>query len=449
VVFDKDQKTQPYLAESITPTNLASKWTIKLKPNIKFHDGSPLDAAAVKANLDAQKAGIAAIAMKVIDKINVVDDLTVDVEMSQPWAGFPSLLATQEGYMISPASISAADAETHPVGTGPFMFDSWDRGSKLVTKKNPNYWQAGKPYLDKLEFRVLNDPAARSNALESGEVNMMFTDQPQAIKSYKANSGYKAVIDGSGDAQSIVMNQGSEPFDNINARKALVHATDSAAISESFGDGILTPTDQPFPDRNPYHQKDPHYARFDLEAAKKDVAQYTSETGKPLEFTLTTFTGAANLALAQLLQAQWKQAGITANISANDESTAIGDIITGKTQAVLTPNFGYPDPDFYYAFWHSDFTGPIGSLSINFPHMKYPALDDALVEGRVNLLPDKRKDAYMKATQIINDNFVYVWIYRYIAALVAADNVHGLRQAEQVGFANQASKPWYQDLWLS
>ena len=81
--------------------------------------------------------------------------------------------------------------------------------------------------------------------------------------------------------------------------------------------------------------------------------------------------------------------------------------------------------------------------------MKYPALDEALVEGRVNLMPDKRKEAYMKATQILNDNFVYVWIYRYVAALVAADNVHGLRQAEQVGFANQASKPWYQDLWLS
>jgi ABC-type transport system substrate-binding protein len=67
----------------------------------------------------------------------------------------------------------------------------------------------------------------------------------------------------------------------------------------------------------------------------------------------------------------------------------------------------------------------------------------------VNLIPEKRKEAYNKATQILNDNFVYVWIYRYVAALVAADNVHGLAQAEQVGFANLAAKPWYQDLWLS
>jgi peptide/nickel transport system substrate-binding protein len=448
-VFDKDDRAQPYLAESLTPTNLASKWTIKLKPNIKFHDGASFNAEAAKANLEAQRKGLASIAMKPITAINVVDDLTFDVEMNQPWASFPSLLASQEGYMMSPASIAAPDAEAHPVGTGPFVFDHWDRGTSIVTKKNPNYWQAGKPYLDRLEFRILNDPAARANALESGEVNMMFTDEPQAIASYKGKPDVKAVIDSSGDAQSVVMNEASEPFDNVNARKAVVLATDSKAVTDTFGDGVLVPTDQPFSEKNAYHQTDSHYPKYDLEAAKKAVAQYTTETGKPLEFTLTTFTGAANLALAQLVQEQWGKAGIKAKIEAVDEATAIGQIIVGKTQAVLTPNFGYPDPDWNYFFWHGDFTAPVGQLSVNFPHTKIDALDKALDDGRVNLIPEKRKEAYNKATQILNDNFVYVWIYRYVAALIAADNVHGLGQAEQAGFANVASKPWYQDLWLS
>ena len=247
----------------------------------------------MKANLDAQKAGLASIAMKVIDKINVVDDLTVDVEMTQPWAGFPSLLASQEGYMISPASIGAADAETHPVGTGPFVFDSWDRGSKLVTKKNPNYWQAGKPYLDKLEFRVLNDPAARSNALESGEVNMMFTDQPQADRELQGQGGLQGGHRRVGRRAEHRHEPGrSEPFDNINARKALVHATDSTAIAESFGDGILTPTDQPFSETEPVPPDGSALRRLTIwRRPRRTVAQYTSETGKPLEFTLTTFTG--------------------------------------------------------------------------------------------------------------------------------------------------------------
>jgi ABC-type transport system substrate-binding protein len=449
VVFDKDQHTQPFLADSFTPSNLASKWTIKLKPNIKFSDGTPLDAAAVKANIDAQKAALAAVALKAVDSVNVVDDLTVEVDMNQPWASFPSFMASAEGFIQSPSAINAPDATSHPVGTGPFVLDKWDHGNSITVKKNPNYWQAGKPYLDQIEYRVLNDPAARSNALDSGEINMMFSDDPQTIAADKDKAGFHDVIDASGDAQSIVMNEAAEPFDNLNARKALVHATDSKAVTSTFGDGVLLPTDQPFSEKNPYHQSDPHYAGFDLDQAKKDVAQYTTETGKPLEVTLTAFNGAANLSLSQLLQDQWTKAGIKVQISMVDQTTAIGDIITGKTQATLSPNFGYPDPDWQYSFWHSDFTAPVGQLSINFAHLKNPDLDQALLEGRVNLIPDKRKEAYNKAVQILNDNYTYVWIYRYVSALVAADNVHGLGQAEQVGFSNLASKPWFQDLWMS
>src|SRR5262249_49842310 len=154
---------------------------------------------------------------------------------------------------------------------------------------------------------------------------------------------------------------------------------------------------------------DPHYAGFDLDQAKKDVAQYTADTGKPLEVTLTSFTGAGNLALSQLLQEQWNKAGIKTQISTVDQTTAISDIIFGKTQATLSPNFGYPDPDWNYSFWHSDFTAPVGQLSVNFPHLKLPDLDQALLEGRVNLIPDKRKEAYNKAVQLLNDNYTYVW----------------------------------------
>ena len=88
--------------------------------------------------------------------------------MNQPWASFPRFLASPGGlHAVAPTRSTAADAETHPVGTGPFVFDHWDHGSKIVTKKNPNYWQAGKPYLDGIEFRILNDPTSRATALAS------------------------------------------------------------------------------------------------------------------------------------------------------------------------------------------------------------------------------------------------------------------------------------------
>jgi peptide/nickel transport system substrate-binding protein len=448
MMFDKDQKAQPYLAESMTPENLASKWIIKIKPNITFHDGSKLDATAVKANLEAQKAGIASIANKVVSGFVVVDPLTVEVDMTQPWASYPSELAAQQGLMISPASISAPDSGTHPVGTGPFQFERWDRGNKLVVKKYANYWQAGKPHLDGIEFRFLPDPASRSEALQSADINMMWTDSTQAITQYAGKAGYKAIVDSSGDAQSIVLNEATAPFNNINARKAVIYATDNKAITEAMGNGLLQPIDQPFSIRNPYHQDDPHYPAYNLDAATKAAQQYKTETGQDLSFTLTTVQGSDNVTLAQTLQAQWAKAGITAQISAIDQSTMISQVVFGKTQALLQPNFGYPDPDFYYFFWHGSFTAPIGQLSVNFPHIDNPDLNKALDDGRINLVPSIRKEAYNKGVQILNDNFTYVWIYRYVSALVAADNVHGLAQAEQVGFSNTSAKGWYADLWL-
>jgi peptide/nickel transport system substrate-binding protein len=447
--FDKDQKAEPFLAESVEPSDLAAKWTIKLKPNITFSDGAPLDAAAVKANLDAYKAGLASIAMKVVTDIKVVDPSTVEVDMNQPWASFPSLLASQEGMMQSPANINAPDASTHPIGTGPFVVNYWDRGSKLVTKKNPKYWQSGLPYLDGLEYRFLPDPTSRADALQAGDIDMMFSDSPKSIASFKDKQGFKTVIDDSGDVQSIVMNQMAAPFDNEDARKALVLATDDKAITDAFGPGVLSPTDQPFSEANPYHQSDAKYAGFNLDDAKKAVAAYTAATGKPLQFTLTTWTGSDNVPLAQLLQAQWKLAGIDAQISAIDQATGISAVITGKTQALLSPNFGYPDPDWNYVFWHGSMTGPIGQLSVNFGHLKDSALDAALDKGRINLVPSLRKEAYNQATQLLNQSYDYVWVYRYVGALIASDHVHGLQEAKDQGFATIDSKMWFRDLWVT
>jgi peptide/nickel transport system substrate-binding protein len=245
------------------------------------------------------------------------------------------------------------------------------------------------------------------------------------------------------------MNQAVAPFDNVNARRAVIQATDSKALAETLGAGTLKPIDQPFADGTAYHQADPHYPGFDLAAAKKAVDQYTAETGKPLEFSLTIFASNANLALAQILQEQWAKAGIKTQIKSEEQAAAIKEIIVGNTQASVAANFGYPDPDFDYIFWHSSFTGPVGALSINFPHIKNDALDKVLLEGRVNLIPQARQDAYKSAVRLLNDDAVYVWLYRYVPALIADDRVHGLRQAETTGFGTLSAKGWYADLWVA
>lgn len=446
--FDADGSVKPYLAESMEPTDLAAKWTIKVRPNIKFHDGSALDASVIKANLEEQKKGLGAIGLVTLQELNVVDPMTLEVKMTQPWASFPSILAGSPGLMYSPKTLGTDEAQSHPVGTGPFMFDHWNRGTEIGVKKNPNYWQAGKPHLDSINFRIFVDPDSRSNALQSGDLDVMTTEEPGTIIASKKKPEFKVIVDDSGDAEQIFMNEARPPFDNINARKAVVLATDPAAVVETIGSGLLKPIDQPFADRSPYHQPDPHYPAHDLAAAKQAADKYTAETGKPIEFTLTIFTGSTNLKIGQILQQQWAQAGINAKVNSVEQATAIKDIISGQLEAQMGANFGYPDPDLNYIFWHSSYTAPIGQLSLNFPHTKLDNVDKALLEGRVNLIPAKRQEAYKQAIQYMNENFVYVWLYRYVAAVIANDRVKGLKKVETDPFSSLANKTWYGDLWV-
>lgn len=445
--FDADKNPKPFLADTIVPNDNAQRWTITIKPNITFQDGAPFNADAVVANLNAERNGIGSIALKPITSVTAIDARTVEVRMSEPWASFPGILSGQGGYQLSPATLGKPETASSPVGTGPFSFERWDRGTAISVKKNPTYWQPGKPHLDGIQFRIITDPDARLNALASGDLTMMVTDKAQTIADYRAKPNYRTIVDANSDAKTVTMNESQPPFDNVDARRAVILATNSEELIDTLGNDLVKTANQPFPDTSPYHHPDSHYPSHDLDAAKRAVQGYTASTGKPLEFSLLAYADPSNQKLAQVLQEQWAQAGIKAQIRSVEQAQAIKDIIFGKFDAFIEQNFGYPDPDFNYLFWHSSFTGAPGTLSVNFPHTKLAALDKVLADGRASLDPQTRQNAYRMAGQILNDNSVYVWLYRYVAAIVAESRVHGLKGAE-AGFATFTSKVWYPDLWL-
>jgi len=129
---------------------------------------------------------------------------------------------------------------------------------------------------------------------------------------------------------------------HLDARKAVIVSTDSASVVSTLGNAILNTTDQPFSETNPYHQSDPLYASYNAEEAKNAAQRYTATTGKPLQFTLTLFAGSNGLEIAQLLQAQWKQAGIEAQVSAIEQAEGIGDVIFGRTEHCSTRTSATP-----------------------------------------------------------------------------------------------------------
>lgn len=448
---DRNRQVQPYLAESITSNADATVWTIKVRPGVTFHDGKPCDAEAVAANIRAQKTGIPSLTMKPIkdvDGVVVTGPLSLEVRMNQPWAAFEWLLTSQQGMIASKATLTDPDGARHPVGTGPFVFDQWTTGKNLTVKKNPHYWQPGKPYLDSIDYRILTDPQARSDALTAGDVDLIYTNEIGTIADFRNKPGYTEIVDTSGEADFVVLNAGEAPFDNINARKAIALATDQQRLIDVVGNGLLVPTGGVFYDGSPYFTKDDHYPKYDLDAAKAAVAQYTKETGKPLAFTYTALPDVVSQRTAQLLQEMWQAAGAQVTLDGIEQTKFISKLITGQIQATEISNFGLPDPDWNYIFWHSDYTKPIGDLSINFSHTVDPQLDAALDQGRTSTDPAVRQKAYQTVTQRLNDDYAYVWLHRSIGALIGTEKVGGLGYPEQSGFARTDFKPWIADLWV-
>ena len=131
----------PELAEVVEHNDDFSRWTLHLRRGVQFHDGSPFDADAVKANLDASRRGIGAVTLTPIASVDAVDPATVVVTMRTPWSAFPSTLAGQQGYMAAPATLADGSASTHPIGTGSVQSSSTGcRTSVWSVKRNDHYW---------------------------------------------------------------------------------------------------------------------------------------------------------------------------------------------------------------------------------------------------------------------------------------------------------------------
>src|SRR3954451_24413026 len=197
----KDGQVKPQTAESLTSTD-ALVWTLKIKPNIKFSDGTNYDAAAVKTNWlrlqDPANTAMRAAQANQMQTIDVVDPLTLKVTLKSKNAVFPQVVALIP-FIGSPASIQQQgnDKFTNtPVGAGPFTLKEWVRDSRMVLVRNPTYWRAPLPYLDKVIARTIQDESQRINTFQSGDANFMYTNLAPSSVTLQNGGGvpYPAII---------------------------------------------------------------------------------------------------------------------------------------------------------------------------------------------------------------------------------------------------------------
>lgn len=455
VVVNAERRVDPYLAESVSPNDDGTVWTIKARSGIKFHDGEPFDGEAIKINIEQRvKSALSAVALEPVDRVEKVDDMTVAVHMKRPWFGYDYTLAAQGGYMASPKALLTSEGTLNPefskrpVGTGPFRFESWQPGNTVVVKKFPDYWQKGKPHLDGIDFVVLTESQSRARSLEAGDIDAMITEYPSDVKRFRDTDAYSQVEDVAGDEMVVMLNEGRPPFDNLNARLALAYATDKRAVINEAFDGLPAPADQPFTESERWFVSDPGTLPHDLQKAREALDRYKQETGEStLKFELLGRPDQA--ATMSVLAQQWGEIGIDVQITTLEQARYITNVVFGRYQAGIFRNFGYVNPDSNYIFWHSSTAKGVENLSINFTQTKDPDIDAALDAARSSNNETVRKEQYAIVVRKLNETVPYIFLMHNIWAIVAQSDVHGLSAIQEVGFGRPDAKTWWKDLWLA
>jgi ABC-type transport system substrate-binding protein len=458
-----DGSVQPYLAQSVTPNEDYSVWTIGVRPGVLFHDGTTCDAKAIAGSLEHYLTGELGISLSpVLAKTNAITagTDTVTITLNQSWVPFPAYLTGgiggQGGYIVAPAMIAeGANAGMKPIGTGPFVFKEWVPNDHFTSTANPHYWRPGYPYLDEVTYRPITDADSRASALMAGNIDIMHTDLPEVILQFRDNDGFSYIDDSQGvvgepDMNFIMCNLAMPPMDNIKVRQAMAMAISSKEYSTIIDKGVNAPTNQPFIAGSPYYAPDSGYPAYDPTKAAALVKEVEAETGKPVEFTLIETPDASSVQAAQYLQNRLQAVGMKVSLTQYQESVEINNALAGTYQAALWRQFAAVDPDLNYLWWSP--TEIFGSLNPNFAQNKDPIIQQLLETGRTSTVPATRAKAYQQIAQRLNVDLPYIWNDRATWAIVSASNVQNFNNPTTPsggkGYGMIAGTIWTPQIWI-
>ena len=286
----------PYLAQSVVPNASYTSWTITLRPNLVFHDGTPCNGAALVTNLVAQSKSLLTgiVLSPTLVSITQTGPLAATISFKDPWIPFPYYLAGgiggQIAYIVAPSMLSNPNGTTHPVGTGPFVFKEWVPNDHFTATANPNYWRKGMPYLSSITFKPIPDEEARAEALKSGTIDLMITDTPQIITQFRGNKSYSYIDDsthvaGEPDMNCVQLNCLAKPFNDPNVRLAAAQAINRKQYAQVIDEGVLPVSNGLFVPGSPYYSTT-QYPKYNPSNAKKLVSAAAKANGGPISFTL-------------------------------------------------------------------------------------------------------------------------------------------------------------------
>jgi peptide/nickel transport system substrate-binding protein len=301
--LDGEGEAQMLLANSITPNDDATVWTVVLRDGVTFHDGKPMTTADVRYSIERiQTKGYGAAILAGIDLASsvIIDDLTIELHLVQANAEMPLLFAD----LFTSIVPDGVDDFTAPIGTGPFMLDSYTAGERSELVRYDGYWQDGKPLLDGVELIIISDPSARVNALLSDQIDVAVQIPATAVPQIESTDGLALVVSPGVAAVQYYMRMDTPPFDDPRVREAMKLAIDREKCVEvglggygSVGNDLFGPSHPSYASDIPQREYDPAAAKALLaEAGYPDgisVELMTAKAGPGMQECAVVFADSA------------------------------------------------------------------------------------------------------------------------------------------------------------
>jgi peptide/nickel transport system substrate-binding protein len=387
ISFDLDKQYEGVLAESWVVTPDGKEYTFKLRQGIKFHDGTDLNADAVKFTFDrildpATKApNIAFISTPDLglESTEVVDPYTVKMIMKAPFAPFLSALSLATFGILSPAAVEkyGADFGRNPVGTGPFKFKEWIAGESITLERNADYQNfhsydenKGAAFIDNVVFRNLPEEETQLAAFDAGEINLLPSVPPHQVANYQDNSDVQLL---SAQGTDIVFlefamkaPEGTNgaifkpPFDDLKVRQALAYAVNADEIIDKVLEKQAIRNYGPLPTGNVGYDPDIEQAGYHYDADKanqlldeagwvKGDGDVRQKDGKPLSILFWTWSGGSEERSAQVIQNQLNAVGFDCKLETMENATFLSRLVEPDNPCNLDlVSWGWPEPDLLY-----------------------------------------------------------------------------------------------------
>ncbi|HSE78484.1 MAG TPA: ABC transporter substrate-binding protein [Alphaproteobacteria bacterium] len=431
-LFDLDEnlKIVPQLATAFEWAGDNKSLLIKIRQGVKFHDGEPLDAAAVKFSLERHKTMQGSNRrgeLAPVDSVDVVDPNTVKLNMKAPFAPLIALLTDRSGMIVSPKAAQAAGANfgAKPVCAGPFKFVERVAQDRIVVERFADYWDKGRIHFDRIVYLPIVDAQVRLANLKSGQLDFIERMAPSDVPGLKNDSrlkvskiveiGYQGITINIGKSDRAQQNPlGKDP----RVREAFELSLDRQAIVQVAMDGEGVPGNQWVAPTNSWYAKSVAIPKRDVAKAKQ-LLQQAGVTNP--SFTLMAANTSDAQRIAQVVQAMAKEAGFDVKIQSTEFSTSLNLADKGDFDAYVLAWSGRPDPDGNLFSFHAC------KQPLNYAGMCKPELDELINASRVELDAAKRAKIFEQIAASVAKERPIVYLFHRHWLWAYTNKLSGLR----------------------